>query len=343
MNKFIKKILLFTLPLLILLLIKKGFVNHKWESPKFAQKSTYFQKNKGIFNTVFFGSSRICRQINPAVLDSVAAEKNIHSYNFGTTATYNPESYFLYEKFVKTIEKNKLKYAIIEVQDIKFSTENASTTKGSYWNTFSYLLYSTRYVLYSDKSLPFKFYQILILLKGFSYSLVDFNPVIEKISRKQAAGLNKYGETNGYFPYDRILDNPDEKKLRQRWETYHSDTTKLVKRIAAAKRTHFPEKGGRFNIAHYEKLVELLKLSKEKNIHVFFLLPPRLVEGSYSELVPVMNQLPQKNVISMYNSSEFSEFYMTENSFDIGHLNAKGSDVFTSHLGSFILLKSDNS
>ena len=157
--------------------------------------------------------------------------------------------------------------------------------------------------------------------------MIDFN-ILKDNELHEDKILNQ--EVHGFYPYDKYLNNPNKKRAQNRWKNFHSDTTQLTKRIHASSQIDFSK--SKFNSTHYEKLSDLISMSKDIGIELIFVLPPRLVEGAYPELVPVLNRLPQKNVISLYDYQKFSELYLAENSFDIAHLNAKGADIFSKYL-----------
>ena len=76
-----------------------------------------------------------------------------------------------------------------------------------------------------------------------------------------------------------------------------------------------------------DKIQQITEESKHKGIHVFWVIPPRLVE--YSEILPIADQLPPEHVIDVSDFNEYSEFYNIDYSHDRGHLNKKGAILFS--------------
>ena len=151
MNKFIKKTIVFFILLLTFLFLKKIITPFYIGDKIFSAKYADFLKRNEQFNSVVFGSSRLYRHVNSMYLDSLLTDYNISTYNFSNGGTYNPESYYLYDNFINSIESGNIKCAFIELQQLHpYSEGNCKTTKASYWNTTRYLFYSFDYINNSE-------------------------------------------------------------------------------------------------------------------------------------------------------------------------------------------------
>lgn len=334
MKKFVKNIFFFVIPFMFLLLIKKITFAYILRESKtayalgeslFTSKLHYYQNNQKSFNTVFFGSSRIYRHVNPIIFDSVLVEKKICSFNFGTPSTVNPEVYFLYENFIKRIKNTQVKYAIIELSHFNNSIKNANTTKGSYWLTISNFTYCLEYIVYSSDSTIQKIRKTLACLEGILYNLFDFN-ILKETTLTKNIGIN------GFYPVEKELSDANSEVLKKRREAFQLSTIQLQEIVAGLKNSDVYLNAVKVNQIHYKRLKNLILKSKEKGIHLFYILPPRLKQRDYIELLPILKTLPQSNVIYLFEYEKHKSLYSVENSFDYGHLNTKGSNIFTKFL-----------
>jgi len=79
-------------------------------------------------------------------------------------------------------------------------------------------------------------------------------------------------------------------------------------------------------------LSELIELSKEKGIHLFVFLPPKFGEKFYSKFIPVLNQLPQEHVISMFGYQKYADLFLSKHAYDHVHLKDSGAILHTRYL-----------
>ncbi|GAB5472898.1 MAG: hypothetical protein Mars2KO_09970 [Maribacter sp.] len=291
----------------------------------FKGKVKSFQKNGQQYNTVVFGSSHSYRQFNPNVFDSLMTDYNLSTYNMATGGTFNPESYYQYEQFLKRLDNNVVKYAFLELKPLKFyDWKNTNTTKGSYWNTTSTLSYALNYINASDYDKTEKIVLTKTYLNSFLNSFIDIGILKGLLFKPSVKGKT------GFFPLDKELSS---KKRNNEFTTRHTiflaDTTVLQERIAAAKNIPRYYNSKDINSVHLNHLKHLISASKEKGIHLFLLVPPRLKDRDYQEVIPLLNELPNDHSLELANYQENKDFYSAKNSFDIGHLNLNGANLFT--------------
>jgi hypothetical protein len=330
MNKFIIKLIYLITIFIVLLALKKYATPYYLGNRTFKTKLKYYQQNKDNINTVVFGSSRLFRQVNPTLLDSLLKIEKTVTFNFAFQAAFNPESYYLYEKFVKNLDGGDIKYAFLELQDLNLLTNfNAKTTQGSYWNTLANFKFSNDYL--KSSNLPAHKNEEInrAYLNSFLYSFYDFSILSELFkSNKKIKGIN------GFYPLEKnMIDMGKKNDLRKRWNKFHSDTLGLINRIEAARKVEkFYNHKANFNETHYGRLIKLISISRIKGIHLFLILPPRLTERQYRELAPLFVSLPKENVIEICEYETHKDLYNVKNSFDIGHFNNNGANIFTKYL-----------
>jgi len=147
MTKFLKRIILFFIILLLLVNVIQTIPPYYWANPAFAAKIKYLEENQEEYDTYFFGSSHIYRQISPVVFDNFS-NLSIKSYNLGAPATFVPETYYLLENFLKQSDSVNNKYIFVELQGISYvAEENFQTNREKYSLTFKEYLFSMRALL----------------------------------------------------------------------------------------------------------------------------------------------------------------------------------------------------
>ena len=171
MKKFIKYLILFSIPVLVFLVSVELYCRNL---TTFAIKKNYVEKNLGTVETLILGSSHSQNGINPEFLKA-------KSCNLAFGGQPISIDYFLLEKYMNQMKN--LKTILIEVSPHRFYNELNPTD----WNGYIYSnLYKINYKVqpYSVKNYSF----VLADVKYFSTIFVDnFNPKIPKPK------LNKFG------------------------------------------------------------------------------------------------------------------------------------------------------
>ncbi|MBS1547902.1 MAG: hypothetical protein JSU02_11125 [Bacteroidetes bacterium] len=76
-------------------------------------------------------------------------------------------------------------------------------------------------------------------------------------------------------------------------------------------------------------LEHLVELGNRRGVKVNFILPPLITS---TELLAVYRALPAGHKFDLCDPTKFPGFYRTANTFDKGHLNSRGSTLFTEML-----------
>lgn len=341
MKKFLIQISVFLTLLVVLLLIKSVLIEPNISNKYFVSKyEDYNQKTQNEeYNTLFFGSSRIYRHIDPELFDSLSSNLNLSSYNLGTPATFNPELYYLYEQFLDDYEKGKVKdeidFVFIELQRLNNLTyKNALTDQGSYWNDLNNYSYSINYILEyrrrkRQKLETFYSYTLSVINRFFNvYPQLDLNSIEVDLME------------NGYLGLERELFEQNSTDIRLRKEEFMSDTSELAKRKRTLRTTSSSDLLSGYKIkALNDKVSKLIDQSTSLGINLIFIIPPRQDLDTYIDLYPIKKELDE-NIINLAPIEHFPQLYEVGNSFDVGHLNDEGVSFFTKHLyDEFVKLK----
>ncbi|MBK6640313.1 MAG: hypothetical protein IPG39_03330 [Bacteroidetes bacterium] len=187
------------------------FTSPYYGNELYRQKFEHFTASDSDYNTVFFGSSRTFRQINPVIFDSLLQDYQIKSFNCGAPAVSNPEQYYLYEQFLKNPPPG-IHYAFMELKPINYiSRVNLWTPRNYYWHTPEWVIYVYQYLNQSMLPLKNKIgysldYSFSLFLKYTHWG--GLNLPHEKPAKKEAI-LGYKG--NGYLPLeDQLLLTPED-------------------------------------------------------------------------------------------------------------------------------------
>ncbi|MDO6597687.1 hypothetical protein Q4512_12235 [Oceanihabitans sp. 2_MG-2023] len=337
MNLFIKKTLTFCLFLLVLISLRFWILPYYYGNDIYASKIAYFEKTKTPFNTVLFGSSRLYRQLNPRIIDSITTDYNIKTFNFASPATFYPESTYLYENFIEENDSKKIKYAIIELQHLELFKNNAKTIKGNYWNTTSNMSHCISLINDSHYSKKKKNRLKKTILLSFIYRVLDFTSIKDFFKTKNTFNNNN---NNGYYSLQQeVADKTSNlESILEYYKKFNLDISNYKKLVQTAKlRDNLDVSKLTVNNSHLKHLIQIIKLSKEKGIDVIYVLPPKLNLEYYKALLPIVNLLPKNNIIDLSSYKDHTNLYGKDASFDFYHLNNKGSRLFSIVVGEKLL------
>jgi hypothetical protein len=97
------------------------------------------------------------------------------------------------------------------------------------------------------------------------------------------------------------------------------------------------------NEDYWERISELIELAESRQIHLYFFIAPRIkTDREFQIVYPVYQKLEGRYKLQIAHYEE--ALYRIENSFDVSHLNSKGTKRFTEMMAErFKIQDSDNS
>ena len=350
MNKFGLKIALFVLILFVIAKTITFYLPYHWGNPWYSTKIDYLENsdNKN-YNTYFFGTSRVYRQINPVVFDSVCNKNSIEkfsSFNLGAQATFCPQTYFLYENFLKSELSNGVKYCFLELTHIgSINDYFLHREQTNYWLDFN----ETKFVIKSYKNNPYispekKKKQLRRYILSYIENIIHWGHFGEHLMKPNFYDIRFLGEmNNGFFPMDLEFETTNDKFVKDHFRLINStmlnDTSVLKKKVESAKDC-YENTINEYDQVHYKRILSLIDLSKQKGIQFIILLSPR---NASTDLVKLMSMIPEKNKIDMaIPTKDNFPYYYIQNSFDIGHMNEKGANLYSKNLANIFLMKTNS-
>ena len=309
-----------------------------WGNPWYRSKAEFLESqiSEQLPNTFFFGSSTVYRQIDPSIFNTVVnglGKEKISSFNLGAPATICPQPYYLYRHFLESNSSKNAKYVFIELANVTLINSTLMhQERTTYWQNYSDYGFVLHAAL-SNSSLSMVrkigfFYRYSISLIENQFNIGFFGHLIVKQpdeNTEDFLGPNQ----DGYYPLEAellVTKNPEIlRDLVMRQKSLVSDTMSLVvESEESVQDLTYNNKS--LDEIHLKKILQLIEKSNERNIHLIFFVSPRL---SSPELIALYDAVPKFNKLEFSNARLYPELYHWNNTYDIAHLNTKGSGLYS--------------
>ncbi|HEX8309812.1 MAG TPA: hypothetical protein VF614_00750 [Chthoniobacteraceae bacterium] len=307
------------------------------EVPQVTKKLAFYRAHHQQFDTIFIGSSRTNRQLNPAVFDEVAREHGVESrsFNFGIDGMFAPEDGYVVDQVVAV--RPKLKRVVIELSP--FHADVATRTLGArsaYWRDWK-----RTQIVFSQffdrrlKPLQWSAWQEGLRQRAdYWWSFAEYcglfmqnvanvgrgAALVERVLEleKRAPKLEAVGDReDGY----NALSRPGglEGKALRKYEAA------LAERLGKDEAKLPLGPGGNANVK------EMVGRFRKRGAEVFLVVAPVI---SRPRAYPKGKRLPE--VFDFTDIQAWPELFVPENRYDLGHLNEAGSEIYTRALAELI-------
>ncbi len=347
MKKFLQKIIIYSTIYFISAFAITTVVYHYLpdnydlvEDPYLISKLNYFTAHGNEYNTVFIGSSLTMRHINPVLFDSLTTTYGINSYNLGLPGMRPFRTYDLVNRLLNN-KSVQLQYILLELNQLDLIQSNYNNKSIMYSMDHEKFLFSIRSTFDSNLAWIKKCFYLFQYLRAYLYKYSGFGlfhllhplPISDEVTK---ANVLMQEHTEGFYAKDFELrnttnDNIKEGYLAENMELLE-DTSVISKNIELQISKYGQKYLHEKQSIYLEFLGNLRSKSKKKNVEIIFVLPPRLSETATNSIYPVYKKLDINQKIDLSDPKKFPEFYTVQNSFDINHLNSKGSNFYTSYL-----------
>jgi hypothetical protein len=326
MNKFLKKILLFGLLFLLLLLSQKVLDKYTpwyWGNDTLATKLEFISTNQDEYDAFFIGSSHTFLGANPAVFDSITGLK---SFNVGVPGMAVPELFMTVEYMIhRKASDTKKQVFFVELTEVdRAQVKDANAVRKDYWMNLDSYSFGIRYLsegwnfgsMYRYTS-SFFHYQTKFGLGRPQYQSIDV----------EYDGLFALGPLkNGYHSLeDRFIADIDRPSIVNRRMKFEEDTSVIVKK--AQYMMTEPELGILARQAYLDKIDDLIREAKEKNIDIIFVRMP-IQEDFWS----TFQAIPEEHRLDLGDPKKYALLYQAKYFSDKGHLNVGGARIYTTNL-----------
>lgn len=332
MYKYLKKILLLFLLAFAIVKIISVFMPYHYGNVWYSAKMNNLNKVDKKFNTFFFGSSRFYRQVNPVLFDQEISDCKVKSYNLAAPATFCPQNYYLLENFLDSEPELNIetKFCFIELMDVDtISPKLLHQERTNYFLNTRYFTFALNSIKSNRNLSKFEKYKSI---KKYLTSFIEKQLNLGHFSQ-QLIKPNYYNEDyvgiNGFYPLETELEQTLDLNIKNNLIKRNLNLNKkgLLNKCNDYDRS---KKTNAFiDQIHAEKIRNLIKKYGERNIKIIFVLAPRNISPS---LIKLYDTIEHSNKINLCDPEKYPEFYSISNSFDLGHLNINGSEIFTKAL-----------
>lgn len=335
MKQFIRKAFWFLVAFCVVQIVLNGLVldgvGHPYaHNKRFATKYVHYKQSENQYNTLFIGSSRIYREINPAIIDSTLAEFNFKSYNLGASATFIPESYYLFERLLENKSYDASpRYVFLELNEItSIKFVNWFTPQSYYYLDSRYLsLVWNQAMNDPDMNLWMKAERIYPYLQGYLLKLLFILP---RWNIKPDSSVFLGPHQNGYYPLELELQQNETPRLLERRTMFLEDTSVIQVRIKVQQKTPVDE----ISQTYIDYLNSLIDKADRHGVKLYYLIPPKL--KNYVAVKEIMNRIRDERVVDMGSFETYPDLYQAKYWFDQGHFNMPGADLYSGYLAKAI-------
>ncbi|HMQ48412.1 MAG TPA: hypothetical protein PKA00_13330 [Saprospiraceae bacterium] len=352
MRKFLKRIALLGLLALamnILLAIvvysirPDAFYKH-YEVCMLLQKQEALLKNPDRYNTIFIGSSKTFRQVDPVVFDSVITAST--SFNLGQNGLKAPRNYdFINQLIQQKSDYEAIFFELIMLDNILDNYQSDAIIRSINLNRCLQAYEQA----FKNKSLKpelrfryLKYYTLALGYKYIGFSMIKRLKLLLGILPHENAvdcanfDLEQY---QGFISMDEEMEMTQQYELvgRRKLFTDHPFKSDLYKGL------NDETINIRNNLVNREFESHLIQW-KAQGLPIYFIVPPR----TYAFELDMLGQFKAiaENegfpVFDFSNPAQYPDLHNLENSFDHPHLNKNGARIFTQLLAEQYLTFSKN-
>ena len=312
-----------------------------WGDDHFNPRFNYYRANRETYDTLFIGSSRVFRHMDPAAYDQeMAPFAPAASYNLGAPANLFPQTTRTFHEILAS-KPQALQTIIFELTELPLRPppENWHTLRQIYWYDAGTTLDLLRLLWTTDiepaeKRLYTAVHLGFLLEKNLNFGLgLD---LLIFLLTDEYRNNNYLGQArNGFYPTDEQLITGTmgtKQSLAVRREAFLSNPEELARRAESSRKIyHDPGRWTDLDPVYLARLQQMLALADDADVELIFVLPPRLGEY-YTSLLPLYHALPPANRLDLADPDQYPEFYDPELSFDVGHFNQAGAEQFSRKL-----------
>ncbi len=294
-----------------------------WGNEGLVGKMNKLEADHFDYDTYFVGSSRVYRHIIPSLFDSLN-QGATHSFNLGYLATRPPEMYYFLDRFIDKCNE-KTKYIFVELGMIQNLTDiNRGTLRSKYYLDYEQYTTATSACMSNKRYETAWNYTLSYLSRMARMGMIVKSLTFDK-KNGHSKVLGKHGD--GYYGLEeemKDVGNTDSTFIK-RLAYFYKDTTTLTKRYEKTLKEHKKNTSALVAApANLRQLHQIIEKAAQKSIKIIIIRSPR-----NPGLTPLYNALETENKLDMSNPVKYSEFYLTKYSFDVGHFNQAGSQLFT--------------
>ncbi len=295
---------------------------------KVSEKLAYFERHKDEFDAVFVGSSRVYRQIAPALFDeqvTTATGQPMRSFNLGAPSMFLPESLFVIDRIMAQ-RPVRLRWMFIELDDPRPRVEEHAglVQREVYWHGWRETLLTCIDVLTArgiHKGDRVHMFVHQGMLFGRCWTHLGF--AHEWLADRTVERAVPVAATDGYDPYHGILGQKqsDTKDPAADVKNFLASTRALATGVARASSPPTASLPLRW------LLREKVRALRARGIEPLFVIPP--VTTAETEFLALSKQGVLPTLFAFNDPVSYPDLYQVAMRADTMHLNEPGARLFT--------------
>jgi hypothetical protein len=301
--------------------------NPIWGNQDLFVKNYFFEKSVG-YNGAFIGSSLTGRQIESEVINNICSENGLKVYNLGAPRTIPPESFLYCLNLIENDDQLKTIFMELVPFDNKIQNAEDLSSKDYYFFNVRTLYFYLRHTYYQSKkkfNLNFAYNNIKNSIQYFLYYIGNVNLVAYHSLYNSESRFNKLA-IKFQEEYTEAGSNRKLKEKQKIIDIEYLNQSMVGYRKALKRVNKKPDKS---QLIYLDYINKITTKSSEKGIEVIWILPPCLKFEDFNFILPIYNLLNNKNKINMADPDEYPELYQKDYHYNTGHLNKKGSELYS--------------
>ncbi|MGK7932892.1 MAG: hypothetical protein AB4041_15890 [Microcystaceae cyanobacterium] len=311
------------------------------EVPVISSKLRAFEAQKDEIDVIFFGSSRIHRQVDINTFEESLQKKgrSLRAFNFGIAGATQAESYF-YLKKILAMKPAELDYVYVELYPLEWGVAHANqrSRRAIAWHDFPHTFWIYRRILGSDQSPRRKYQLIRDNTVPFLYFMTNAGRGYDALGIETATETSHDLEVplngNGYISLDDEVHESYEHReadfriqkagaFDKQMEAWRQNKLLEAQQPAKPSNTNPP-------ISKISVIQDLNRtIEKAGGKPIYFITS---VSYSGEKLISLHDQGYVSDLLTLNDPIKYFDLYQADVRFDAGHLNAKGAGKLSRYL-----------
>ncbi|MHC4903178.1 MAG: hypothetical protein ACYTGM_17250 [Planctomycetota bacterium] len=305
-------------------------------------KLDHFAKHKDEYDTIFLGSSRVYRGINPETFDGETAALGLptRSFNFGVSGMVGLETEFVLNEIL-AMKPARLRWVFIEPAHLRLriADENARTQRVISWHDLGSTLSATRGLLTADHGELDRLREIWKHWQAYCYRMTNLGGArleLDEPPRRARAlepGTVLGKKRNGYQPLDVRRRKRRHLEFLNQLEQYREEVENLAEREVPAE----PLDG--FNARYLTRLRDAVESFGATPI---FLITPSSDRGHSDYVINAHREGLISRLMRFDDPRRFPDLFEVDARFDAAHLSRKGASLLSQSVADrFVIFTGD--
>ncbi|HVS64978.1 MAG TPA: hypothetical protein VMT85_15910 [Thermoanaerobaculia bacterium] len=312
------------------------------------EKLRQYARVAGEIDTIFLGSSRVYRHLDPATFDATFAEygRRASSFNLGVPDMRILETLHLAERLLEGSSAIERLIVEAEAEPLFIREENRETQRVRRWHGIGTLRRAIPAILDAGAPWPETALAVLDRLALFAWrasqigrGLDGIDALLDEVGDRPARWIEP--ENRGFLSLDADRRAPrtesDREGLERRWRELHEEVADWRRTVARLRRSS-PE-GELRDPYELERFAELERLAARHDVELVFVLSPR------PERRPNLVHAAEAGIIDRLarfdDPDRYPEFYALDGRYDRHHLDEEAAKEMTRRLALALLGERD--